>query len=198
MKTIIMHLVLIVGLLFLTHCGPRVYSKGEYVDPKRVDLRSDKFVEADLQQIAEQLSASLLASKVSTSDKKPSVIMSLFTNATDEHIDVISLTKKIQTILVKSHKILFLNKKMRKELADEYEYQQSGFVSSKTAKDQGSQIGADYVISGHISSIRQPVGRREIVYYKTTGELTNITTSEIEWSDEVELKKAFRKKHVGW
>ncbi|OGQ55572.1 MAG: penicillin-binding protein activator LpoB [Deltaproteobacteria bacterium RIFCSPLOWO2_02_FULL_50_16] len=191
-------LFLVIAALITSGCSPKAYSKGAYVDPERVDLLSDKFVEADLQQIAEQLSASLLASDVANSGEKPAVILSLFTNATDEHIDMISLTKMMQNEIIKSRKFRFLNKMLRSEIAQEYEYQQSGFVSAETAKAQGSQIGADYMISGHISSIRQPVGKREIVYYKTTGELTNITTSEIVWTDEVQLKKAFKKRHVGW
>lgn len=186
------------ALFAFTACGPRQYSGGKYVHPDKVDLLSDQFVETDMQKIAKDLSKSLLNSDIAKSNgKKPAVLMSLFTNATDEHIDMISFSQKIRTDIYKGQKFTFLNERLRESMKKEYEYAASGFVSPETAKKKGSQIGAAYLISGHLSSIRQPVGRREIVYYKTTLELTNLETGRIVWTDEVELKKSFRKKHVG-
>lgn len=174
-----------------------VYTKGKYIDPDEVKLLSDKFVESDLQFIADSLTESLMGSNlVADENGRPSIIISLFTNGTDEHIDILSLTNKIRTDLLNAGKFRFLNERLRKELAKEYEYQNSGYVDPETAKMKGKQIGADWVISGHISSIRQPVGKDEIVYYKTTMEVTDIETSEIVWADEVEVKKAFKLKRV--
>lgn len=184
-------------VLILAACGPRQYSKGKYINPEQTELLSDKFIESDMQKIARDLSQSLLKSSVAESNPKPAILMSLFTNATDEHIDMISLSEKIKTEIFKGKKFRLLNELLRDRVAKEYEYHDSGFVSPETAKKKGSQIGADYLISGHLSSIRQPVGRREIVYYKTTLELTHLSTGEIVWTDEVELKKTFRKRHVG-
>ncbi len=183
-------------LLFVA-CGPRQYSGGKYVHPEKTDLLSDQFVETDMQKIAKDLSKSLLSSDIAKERNKPTVLMSLFTNATDEHIDMISLSQKIRTDIYKGQKFTFLNERLRDSMKKEYEYEAGGLVSPETAKKKGKQIGADYLISGHLSSIRQPVGRREIVYYKTTLELTNLETGVIVWTDEAELKKTFRKKHVG-
>lgn len=175
----------------------KVYTKGKYIDPDEVNLLSDKFVESDLQLIADRLTESLLGSQLmSGQDNKPAIIISLFTNATDEHIDILSLTNKIRTDLLKTRRFVFLNERLRKSIAREYEYQGSGYVNPETAKTKGRQIGADWMISGHISSIKQPVGKKEIVYYKTTMEVTDIETSEILWADEIEIKKAFKRKRV--
>ena len=185
-------------LIAMTSCATKdVYTKGKYVNPERVDLLSDKFVESDLQMIADTLSDSLIADPVVDSlGRKPAIIQSLFTNATDEHIDILSLTNMIRQNLMKSHKFRFLNNRLRGELAEEYEYAASGYVDSQTAKLKGRQIGADWLISGHITSIKQPVGKTEIVYYKTTLEVTDLETSEILWADEVEIKKQFTRKKV--
>lgn len=175
----------------------KVYTKGKYIDPDEVNLLSDKFVESDLQLIADRLTESLLASSLmGEQDNKPAIIISLFTNGTDEHIDILSLTNKIRTDLLKTHRFVFLNERLRKSIAKEYEYQGSGYVNPETAKMKGKQIGADWMISGHLSSIKQPVGKKEIVYYKTTMEVTDISTSEILWADEIEIKKAFKRKRV--
>ena len=189
--------VLIMSVVLAFGCaGKSVYTKGKYIDPEEVKLLSDKFVESDLQFIADTLSQSLISSDVMAGNKKPAVIVSLFTNGTDEHIDILSLTNKLRTDLMKSKKFTFLNERLRKAMAEEYEYQNSGYVNPETAKQKGRQIGADWLLSGHISSIRQPVGKDEIVYYKTTLEITDLETSEIIWTDEVELKKAFKLKKV--
>ena len=197
MKQILTVAVIIVALTFSSCATKKVYTKGRYISPEEVKLLSDKFVESDLQLISDQLSQSLLASDVLSSQKrKPAIIISLFTNGTDEHIDILSLTNKIRTELFKSGHFTFLNERLRKELAKEYEYAAAGYVDPETAKMKGKQIGADWLISGHISSIKQPVGRKEIVYYKTTLEVTNLETSEILWTDEVEIKKAYTRKRV--
>ncbi|MFH1874698.1 MAG: penicillin-binding protein activator LpoB [Pseudomonadota bacterium] len=199
MRTKILVLLLACTLAYpLMSCGTKkVYTKGKYIEPEEVHLLSDKFVEADLQTIADQLSASLLNSELmATKNNKPAIIISLFTNATDEHIDILSLTNMIRTKLLKTNRFVFLNERLRNALAKEYEYQASGYVNPETAKLKGNQIGADWLISGHISSIRQPVGKQEIVYYKTTLEVTDLSTSAILWADEVELKKKFKRKQV--
>lgn len=196
-----MYRYLVLGLsivLAASACGPRKYSKGKYVDPGQVELLSDKFIETDLQKIAEEITASLLEDPLIANTTEPPVVMiSLFTNGTDEHIDMLSLTNKIRAILAGSKKMRFVNEQARDILAEEYEYQESGFVDPALAKARGRQWGVDYLITGHISSIRQPVGRKEIVYYKTTMDLTELETNYLAWTDEVELKKTFRKRHVG-
>jgi len=189
--------VMVMTILWSGCAQKRVYTKGEYVEPDKVYLLSDKFTESDLQIIADRLSESLLMSDaISQQTGKPSVIISLFTNGTDEHIDILSLTNMIRTKLYKSGKFVFLNERLRKELAKEYEYQLSGYVSPDTAKMKGKQIGADWVVSGHIAAIKQPVGRREVVYYKTTLEVTDLETSAILWADEIEVKKLYKRRTV--
>jgi uncharacterized protein (TIGR02722 family) len=194
--------VLIASVIMVTMlwcgCAQRyVYTKGKYVDPDKVYLLSDKFTESDLQIIADRLTEQfLMGDLVSAQKGAPSIIISLFTNGTDEHIDILSLTNKIRTDLHKSGRFVFLNERLRKALAKEYEYQQSGYVNPETAKMKGRQIGADWVVSGHIAAIKQPVGRKEVVYYKTTFEVTDIETSAILWADEIEIKKLYKRRRV--
>jgi len=195
MKQISLCALLALGLL--AGCG-RQYAKGGYIPPNQIILRSDKFVEADLQQIAQKLSQSLLSEDALLSGNPPKVLMSLITNSTDEHIDMKSLSDKIRTSLFKSKKLQFINESLRPVVKQEVEYEAGGFVDPQTAKKRGHQIGADYLISGDITSIKQPVGRQEIVYYKVTLEMTNLSTNIIAWTDEVELKKKFRKRFTGF
>lgn len=198
MKRIAALIVIAMVLASIGGCAQkRVYTKGKYVDPDEVFLLSDKFVEADLQIIADRLVEKMLMSEMVAHERgRPAIIISLFTNATDEHIDILSLTNMLRTKLHKTGRFTFLNERLREELAKEYEYQSSGYVNPETAKMKGKQIGADWLISGHITSIKQPVGKRKVVYYKTTLEVTDLETSAILWADEIEIKKLYKRKLV--
>lgn len=189
--------VLAIALIGTLSCGRR-YAKGKYIPPDEIILRSDKFVEADLQIIAEKLTESLLKEEVLSDKNPPKVLMSLITNSTDEHIDMKSLSDKIRTRLFKSRKVQFINESLRPAVKEELEYEAGEFVDPRTAKRKGRQVGADYLVSGNITSIKQPVGRQEIVYYKATLELTDLSSNLISWTDEVEVKKKFRKKFTGF
>lgn len=190
-------LLVLLTTLTIINCGPKQYAKGDYIDANKIILRSDKFVESDLQIIAERLSNSLVSKNITASGHRPRILMSLISNSTDEHIDMKSLSDKIKTNLFKSGKLDFINGDLRKTVNQELEYNASGFVDPDTAKVKGHQLGADYLVSGNITSIKQPVGREEIVYYKVTLELTDLNTNMLAWTDDVELKKQFKKKHIG-
>lgn len=184
------------SLIPLSGCGRR-YAKGKYIDPNTIILRSDKFVEADLQEISNHFSKAIGESSFGTG-AAPVVLFAPLTNSTDEHIDMQSLADKLQVSLFKAGKFRFVNAKMRDRVLDEYNYEQSGHVAPETAKKLGRQTGAQYMLSGAISSIKQPVGRQEIVYYKMTLEMTDFETNVIEWTDDVEIKKQFRKRFTGF
>lgn len=179
-------------------CGRR-YAKGKYISPDTIILRSDRFVESDLKIIADRLTGSLLEnSALATEGKPPAILISKMTNSTDEHIDMQSLSEKIQVILHQSGKVRLINVKLREVIEGEHQYKEAGFIDPATARKRGKQVGARYLISGNISSIKQPVGRQEIVYYKATLELTDLGTNIISWMDDVEIKKRFRKRFTGF
>jgi uncharacterized protein (TIGR02722 family) len=129
---------------------------------------------------------------------RPVIFVGKMKNSTSEHIDMRSLADKMEVALGKTDKFAFLDKGAREELAQEYEYQGSGYVSSAAAKAKGQQAGADYMMTGEISSITQEVGRDKLVYYKMTSKLHNVRTGIVEWSDEKELTKKFEKRGVSW
>lgn len=197
MKSFFSITLILLAFVLSSSCG-RQYAKGKYINPDEVILRSDKFVESDLQQIAEKISSSIsTSSEVTGHAGKLVTMMSLFVNDTDEHIDMKSLSDKSRTLLFKSGKFTFVNEGLRSAVKEEVEYQESEWVDPKTAKKRGRQLGADYLLSGTLSSIKQPVGRQEIVYYKMTFSLTDLEKNMILWTDDLEIKKHFRKRFTG-
>lgn len=199
MRISILTILLFLTVTFIQGCGPKAFTKGGYDDPNKVILLDDKFGENDMQLISNQLVDSLSKSdKIAKLSQPPVVMVGRVRNRTSEHIDVKSITDKIRTALIKSGKFRFADKEAREELAEEYEYQGGKFVDKKSAKGAGKQIGVDFLITGDVASNVQEVGKDKVVYYKTTLNLINLETNIIEWSDEKEIRKRYRKQSVGY
>ncbi len=191
-----------VGLLalavFVSGCGPKAFTKGEYDDPTRVELLDDKFNEADMQQMADTVIKAMVACDyVAKAPKPPMVIVEKVQNRTEEHIDTVSMTDKIRTALIKTKKVRFINKTERGTLDEEYDYHAGGNVSGPTQKKRGGQIGADYILSGSMATNVQQVGNDKFIYYKLTMNLTNLESSTIDCTEEREIRKKYRKRSVG-
>ena len=201
MRLSVISLVLACSLLVLalSGCGgPRAFTKGEYDDPTRVELLDDKYNEADMQQMADTVIKAMVAcGYVANASKPPVVIVERVANRTEEHIDTVSLTDKIRTALIKTGKVRFVNKEERGTLSDEYDYNAAGNVSGHTAKKRGSQIGADYILSGNLVTNIQQVGNDKFIYYKLTMNLTNLETSTIDCTEDREIRKKYKKRSVG-
>lgn len=199
MKRAISILGLLGFVMTVSACGPRAFTKGQYDDPNKVILLDDKFNENDMQLISNQLVASLEShAKVRTAGEAPIVMVGTVRNRTSEHIDVKALTDKIRTELIKSKRFRFADKTARDELADEYEYQAGGFVDQKTAVKKGRQLGVKYLITGDLSSNVQEVGKDKVVFYIVTLNLIDVETNIIEWSDNKEIRKRYKKQSVGF
>ena len=178
--------------------GPRAFTKGTYEDPKTLALLDDRFNENDMQLIAKKVVNSILESFLTTKDgKQPAIMLGKMRNRTTEHIDMVALSDKIKTALIQSGKVRFVDVNNRKDIASEYDYQQSGYVDQAQAKAPGKQTGSDLMLTGTLSANVQEVGKGKLVYYKATFQLTDLITSEIIWTDEKEIRKAYKKRSIG-
>ena len=127
---------------------------------------------------------------------QPVIIVGKLKNSTSEHIDMQSLADKIQTQLANTGRFAFVDANARQAIAEEYEYQGSGYVRPDQAKGPGQQVSPDYLMTGELASIKQRVGSDEFIYYKMTTKLSNLRTALVVWQDEKELKKKFVKQSV--
>ncbi|MNJ93463.1 hypothetical protein D3C87_111450 [compost metagenome] len=186
------------SFIALASCGPKAFVKGQYDDVNRENLLNDQWSETDMQKAVADLVASLLAHPaIAKAKAEPVVIVTGLQNKTSEHIDTQSIMDMVRVELMKSGKVAFIDKEARQDIADEYNYQNSGMVSGNTKKGPGGQVGADFMINGRMDSIVQEVGKDKSVYYKLTLNMTNIKTSMIQWSDQKQIRKTFKKKSIG-
>lgn len=190
---------LVVVLAFAVSCaGPRAYTKGTYEDPNTIALLDDRFSENDMQLIAKKMIQSMAGSDIVGSNGAPVVMVGKMRNRTSEHIDMTMLSDKVRTQLIQSGRFRFADALNRRDIAEEYEYQQSGYVDPEQAKGPGSQTGAEYLLTGTLTANVQQAGRNKLIYYKANFQLTNLLTSEIAWTDEKEIRKAYKKRHIGF
>lgn len=179
-------------------CGPKAFVKGEYEDPNKENLMNDQWSETDMQVVVKSMVDSMIAHPAIQNKKVPPVLMvTKLQNKTSEHIDTQSIMDMVRVELSKTGKVAFIDKEAREDVADEYDYQGSGMVEEGTRKGPGGQIGADFIVNGRIDSIVQEVGKDKTVYYKITLNLTNLKTTMIAWTDNKQIRKAFKKRAVG-
>lgn len=191
-------LVALIAGITMSGCGPKVYTKGEYDDPNRVELLDDKFNEADKQQLAEAIVNAMLACpEIKDAKTPPHVAVSTVDNRTEEHIDIQSINEYIRTRLLKSRKLRFIDRGAREEIESEIEYNKSGRVSKETQKKTGKQIGVDYLMKGSLATNVQEVANDKFIYYVLTMNLVNLETSSIDCTEDKEIRKKYRKRSTG-
>ena len=190
---------LIAALGFSACGGPRAFTRGEYGDPEEISMLDDKWNQNDMQLVAKKMIGSMetWAGTQALADQ-PLVILEMPRNRTTEHIDMQALYDHVKTALIQSGQFGFLDKAARQEIAEEYEYQGSGYVRQDEAQGPGNQRGARFLLGGVITSTVQQVGKNKVVYYKATFELTDIATTQIVWTDHKEITKHFQKKSIGF
>ena len=195
----VQNLVVLLVLGFLTvSCGPKAFVKGNYDDVQRENLLNDSWSETDMQKAVADLVASAVQHPTLKSAKGlPIVMVTNLQNKTSEHIDTQSIMDMVRVELMNTGKVGFIDKEARQDIADEYNYQNSGMVADESKKGPGGQTGADFIMNGRLDSIVQEVGKDKTVYYKLTLNMTNLKTGVISWSNYKQIRKTFRKKSIG-
>lgn len=179
-------------------CGPKAFVRGDYDDVEKENNMNDQWSETDMQKVVQDLVAGMVKDPSIANAKRPPIVMvTKLQNKTNEHIDTQNIMDMVRVELSRGGRVRFVDKEAREDVADEYNYQNSGMVSNETKKGPGGQTGADYIVNGRLDSIVQEVGSDKTVYYKVTLNLTNLKTNVIEWSDYKQLRKKYRKHSVG-
>ncbi len=184
--------------LVSTSCGPKVFSKGDYdSDVEGENLLNDKWSETDMQKVVHDLVESLAKSPSINKPKPPLVMVTKLQNKTEEHIDTQNIMDMVRVELMNTGKVQFVDKEAREDIADEYNYQNTGMMKKDKQKKAGNQEGADYILNGRLDAIVQEVGKKKTVYYKVTLNLTDLERNVIVWSGYKQLRKLYTKKSVG-
>ncbi|HLB58571.1 MAG TPA: penicillin-binding protein activator LpoB [Bdellovibrionota bacterium] len=188
-------------VLALTACGPRAFIKGDYdKDPESENLLTDQWSETDMQVAVHDLVNSMVHTTRAYGNvnnrRIPIVMVTNLQNQTSEHINTESIMDMVRVEITKNGQVQFVDKQARGDIKEEYEYQE-GMVTEETKSKKGSQIGADYILNGRLDSIVQEAGSKKTVYYKLTMNLTDLKSGLISWTDQKQIRKLYKKQHVG-
>jgi uncharacterized protein (TIGR02722 family) len=185
-------LVLAAGLLVLGGCGGKQVTRID--TDTTVDL-SGKWNDADSRMVSEEviddmLSAAWLVRFQAVNDgERPTVIVGLVRNRSDEHIVTETFTKDIERACINSGQVrIVASSEERQDLRDERD-DQADFSRPDTVKKFGMEYGADYMLMGTINKISDREGNEEIVFYQVDLELTDIETNEKVWIGGKKHKK---------
>jgi penicillin-binding protein activator len=170
-----------------------------YEDPKTVEIIDTRWNETDERKTAEVLINSLLKAGgwadefKAKHNKKPALIVDEIENQTSEHINVQLIGRLVRNSLLKSGKVVFVNKQGREKILNEVRYQKnSGNVDPSKAREIGKQLGADLMLTGLVSSQEHMRDNLKTVSYTTVLELTDFESAQIIWADEYQIKKKFK------
>ena len=125
--------------------------------------------------------------------KKPRVIVGTVLNKSMEHINTEPFIKDLERELINSGRIGFVaSKEQRGELRDE-RAEQSVNASAETAKSNGKEYGADFMLKGQINSIEDYAGNKAVKYYQIDLELIDLQSTEKAWIGQKKIKKLVKR-----
>lgn len=185
----------VLGLVALSGCGGKKVTRLD--TDTTIDL-SGKWNDADSRMVSEQVIGDMLASPWLTrfaarnGTERPTVIVGLVKNRSDEHIATETFTKDIERACVNRGTVrIVASSEERQGLRDERD-DQADFSRPDTVKQFGMEYGADYMLMGTINKISDREDDEEIVFYQVDLQLTDIESNEVVW-----IGGAKHKKYIG-
>lgn len=175
--------------------GPRI----EREDPGKVIDYSGRWNDTDAQMVAAAMIEDCLGrpwieNYRKETGKQPVVVVGHIRNKSHEHIDTEVFTKSFERELINSGKVrVVAEKDMRGDVREERKDIQMN-SDPATIKKFGKEIGADFILLGVVSTIKDEVEQRYVMFYQTNLELVNAETNEKSWIGEKRIKKDIKKK----
>jgi hypothetical protein len=181
---------MLVALLALLLCG---CATGK---TSRVDLDAELVGDAyatsvqDYRTVADRMARSLLQLPfIHKAEHPPTIAFTEVENRSNRYIDTKAFQEKIRTLLMKNcrGKIYFLDRDTLAAILKERKVKFKGQATA-SAKSQGKILGADYFLTGSISSINRVGGTGSTEYMRYSFRLTDADNSLIVWEDEYETR----------
>lgn len=194
-------LILLFCITFFTMSGCATTKNLNPKDEKHYDATYDF---SDKNQIVERLVTPLLSAPVFPVEKKPILIVYPVVNETSEHISTGGITDAIRMKLIQAARFRFINERQRENIMAETGYQDGGFVDPAMRVQKARQLGADYILSGTLRSIKGKqakqirFNKKETIYYSLDLTMTDLKTGEIVYADQAELAREASKPIIGW
>lgn len=189
-------------LLFAVGCQPRAIRGGEGTENQQIDVPalSTKLDKADVDYMVQSNLDALYQSNFWVRDvegarQRPVVAIWPIQNATSEHLgdQMLMLLSSIETSLVNSGDVRVVNRERQEALAREIGIQQGAIFDPAAARRLGRMLGAEYFITGKITSIDEKMKGVRRVQYKLFLQVLEIETGVVEFQHEASRTKALER-----
>jgi penicillin-binding protein activator len=167
---------------------------GCVAETNRVDVATDEGGDTetsskDLVTVAQNMSRSLVQlPQISSARTPPRIAFADVKNETNEIINKNMFIEKMRTLLLKNAggRMIFLDREISEQISNERNAKRSGQLGSSGSKIRS---GADFFLTGKLSSIDKQSGGKRSTYTRYAFRLTDAESSDILWEDEYEVKK---------
>jgi len=194
-----MRIVLVAGLI-LAGCASVKVDRMD-VD-ETVDL-SGRWNDTDSRLVSEEMISDVLSRPWidrhrSANGKDPVVIVGSVRNRSDEHINTQTFVKDLERALINAGEVEFVAGSGQRGEVREERKDQAANASEATAKAEGEELGADFMLQGSINTISDRVEGKEVKYYQVNLELIDIQSQRKAWIGEKKIKKLVKRSRFGF
>ncbi len=184
-----------------TSCAPRAMRGGAGTANPNLDApaMSTTLDKTDIDYLVNEtlnpmLSSRFWAGEVRATATPPLLAIWPIQNNTSYHLDdqMLSLLSSIETTLVNSGDVRVVNRQRQSELAREVGLQQGNNFDVITARSVGRQMGAQYFITGKITSVEEKIQSTRRVQYMLFIQVLEIETGLIKFQNESARSKALK------
>ena len=131
--------------------------------------------------------------------RRPVVQLGQLINRSDQHINTRLFLNHFQDDLINSGKVIFVTASEAHRRAAEAERKfQMEHARSSTIHGPGQLTGADVMITGSINSFTASRGGKTVRYYETHLKAIDLTTNEILWGSQYQVKKIAHQSSMGF
>lgn len=197
------NIILISIILSLVLFGCQTFQT-QRVETDSVTDVGDKWNDTDSKLVADEMIQDVLDRpwlaqyRRQHSDKNPTVIIGSVKNRSHEHINVQTFVKDLERALLNSGEVDFVaNKNEREDIRDE-RFDQASNAAEGTAKFDGEEIGADYMLQGELNSIVNKDGGKSVKFYQVTLTLIDMEKNKKVWIGEKKIKKLLKQSRFGF
>ena len=172
--------------------------------PEEAGPLTAKYDQSDLLQWGTLISQDIVAHPFPAAEMdNPILVVMGIQNRTKSHMDMKPLEDTIQTSLLDTRKVQFVNADRRDELLREQGYQLEN-CTPETRAQIGKQLGAKYMLTGALAEIETRSGRevrvskKQDVYYQLTVEVTDLETGLIAVKKQRHRLRRASRPLIGW
>lgn len=179
-------------------------TKVERIKPEETVDLSGGWNDSDSRMVADKMIGQSLGEpwlkkfKSEHRGKAPVVIVGAITNLSHEHIGVGTFVKNMERALINSGEVEFVASSSERGEVREERKDQATHSSEETAKGEGEETGADFMMKGSINSILDKLEGKSVVYYQVNLELIDIRTHKKVWIGEEKIKKFVTRSRFGF